>query len=99
EHALAEEGAAEGDAVESADQRVAVVDLDAVAVAPLVELTIEAVDAPVDPGARAARPRFGAAIEHAVEIAVDGDGELIGPHRAGEPCWHMKAVERDDPAL
>src|SRR5262245_23853133 len=41
EHAFAEEGAAERDAVEAADQSLAVIDFEAVAVPPLVELAIE----------------------------------------------------------
>ena len=41
EHALAEEGAAEADAVEPADQRVAVVDLDRVAMADVEQVAIE----------------------------------------------------------
>ena len=55
EHALAEEGAAERDAVKPADQLALEIDLDAVAVPALVQLAIEAADALVDPGARPAR--------------------------------------------
>src|SRR5437899_5616437 len=67
EHALAEESAAERDAVETADERVAVIDLDAVAMAAVVELAIEHADARVDPGARTPGLRFRAAVEHGVE--------------------------------
>ena len=52
EHALAEEGAAETDAVEAADQRFAVIDFDGMAIAALVELAIKTADAAVDPGSR-----------------------------------------------
>ena len=45
EHALAEERAAERDAVEPADQRIAVIDLDGVAMAVLEELAVEPADA------------------------------------------------------
>src|SRR5262249_50005006 len=47
-HALAEEGAAERDAVEAADQRLVLVDLEAVAMPPLVQLAVELADALVD---------------------------------------------------
>ncbi len=52
EHALAEKGAAETDAIEAADQLLAVIDFDGVAVAALVELAIEIADTDVDPGPR-----------------------------------------------
>ena len=42
--------------------------------------------------------RLGAAVDHAVEIAVDGDLELVRSDGAGEPRRHVEAVERDDPA-
>src|SRR3954462_10373795 len=77
EHALAEEGAAERDAVEPADQRVAVVDLNAMAMAALVELAVEHANAGVDPGTLAPGLRLGAAIQHAVEVAVDHHGEAV----------------------
>ena len=71
EHALAEESAAERDAVESADQRVAVVDLDAVAMPSLVEPAIERADTCIDPGAGTARLGLGTALDHRIEVAVD----------------------------
>ena len=71
EHALAEKGAAETDAIEAADQLLAVIDLDGVAVAALVELAIEIADAGVDPGARASRLRLRAAVDDGIEIAID----------------------------
>ena len=71
EHALAEERAAEAHAVEPADQLAVLVGLDAVAMADVVELAIERADARVDPGAGAAGLRLGAAVEHALEVAVD----------------------------
>ena len=51
EHALAEKRASETDAVEPADQFVAVIDLDGVAVTPLVKLSVEIANAGIDPGA------------------------------------------------
>ena len=61
-HALAEEGAAEADAIEPADEVVALPDLDAVAMAELVQPEIEVADALVDPGVVAACLRRGAAV-------------------------------------
>src|SRR5436190_2507847 len=98
EHALAEERAAERNAVEPADELLALVDLETMAMAPFVELAIEHADAPVDPSARAPEARLRAALEHRVEIAVDGDGETVGAHGAGKPCRHVEALERNDTA-
>ena len=98
EHAFAEERAAERDAVKAADEGFALVDFEAVAMAALVELAIEHADARIDPGARAAGAGLGAALEHRVEVAVDGDGETVGAHGAGEAARHVKAIERDDAA-
>ena len=39
-----------------------------------------------------------AALEHAVEVAVHGDGEAVGAHRADEPRRHVKTIERNDAA-
>ena len=66
--------------------------------AALVKLAVEHADACIDPGAGTARLGLGTAVEHAVEIAVDGHGEAIGAHGAGKPRRHVKAVERDDAA-
>src|SRR5437588_317432 len=99
EHALAEERAAERNAVEPADEVLSLIDLEAVAMAPFVELAIKHADAPVDPCARATGAGLRASLEHRVEIAVDRDGELVGAHRAGKPARHVEAVERNDAAL
>ena len=53
EHALAEKGASEADAVEAADQFAAFVHLNRMAVSALVEPAVEAADASIDPGAGA----------------------------------------------
>src|SRR6185369_51997 len=98
EHAFAEEGAAERDAVEAADQRVAVVDLDAVAMPALVELVVEHADAGIDPGALTPWLRLGAAVQHAVEVAVDHHRKAVRSHRTGEPARQVKTVEWNDPA-
>ena len=66
--------------------------------AALMKLAIEGADARVDPGARAAGPGFRAGLDHGVEVAVDGNGETIGAHRADQPRRHVKAIERNDAA-
>ncbi len=70
EHALAEERAPEAHAVKPADQRVAVIDLDGVAMADVEQPAIELADRRVDPGARALRAGLRAAVDHGGEIAV-----------------------------
>ena len=99
EHALAEERATERDAVKTADEGFAVVDFEAVAMTPVVQLAIEHADARVDPRARAAGAGLGAALKHRVEVAVDGDGEAVRAHGAGEAGRQVKAIERDNAAL
>src|SRR5882757_1045779 len=97
-HALAEEGAAEADAVEPAGQIIAVPDLDTVAMPDLMQGGIEVADAAVDPGVVAAGSGRRAAVDHGLEGGVDGDAEDIRPHRAGQPRTDAKAVERYKPA-
>src|ERR1700730_4934516 len=99
DHALAEESAAKGNAVESAHEIVPLVDFEAVAMPPLVELAIERADSSVDPGTRTARPGLGAGLEHRIEVALDGHGEMVGAHGPCEPRRNVKAVKRDDAAL
>src|SRR4029077_13855165 len=70
EHAFAEESAAEAHAIEPADQRIAVIDLDRVTMADAVQSAIEIADARVDPGVGAPGLRLGAAVDHRVEIAI-----------------------------
>ena len=71
EHALAEKGAAELHAIDSADQVAAVPDFDRMGVARAVQREHRALDLGVDPGFVA----LGAADDHAGEIAVLGDCE------------------------
>src|SRR4051794_17555283 len=67
EHALAEEHRAERHAIKTADQLIAIIDLDAMAMPVLVQPAIQRPDALIDPGAGAAGNRFGAARDHRVE--------------------------------
>src|SRR5208282_4305672 len=96
EHALAEKSASEADAVEAADQRAAFVNLNRVAISALVEPAVEVTDASVDPGAGAPGHRLRAAVEYGIEIAVDGDRETIGTHRACEAVRHVEPIQRND---
>src|SRR3982074_3051099 len=65
-HTLAEEGAAQADAVEPADKIVILPDLDTVSVSEFVEPDIEIANALVDPGIVAARLRRGAPGYHSL---------------------------------
>ena len=98
EHALAEEGAAERDAVEPADQRSAVIDLDGMAMAVLEQAAVDLADAGIDPGAGAVGLGLGAAVDHRVEIAIHPDRERRRAHGAREPRRHVETFERDDAA-
>ena len=97
-HALAEEGAAQADAIEPADEVVILPDLDAVGVSEFVQPDIEIADALVDPGVVAARLRRRAAGDDRLERAVDGDREGVGAHRARQARGDAKAVERNHAA-
>src|SRR5262249_2733137 len=98
EHALAEEGAAEAHPVKAAHQGAAVIDLDGVAMADVVKLAIKLADAPIDPGARTARSRFGAAINDGLEVAVANDCERLGSDGAGKTRRNVEALERNNAA-
>src|SRR5690349_20021830 len=60
-HALAEEGAAERNAVQSADQHVSLVHFHRVAISALEQRAVDASDARIDPGPAAVALGFGAA--------------------------------------
>src|SRR6202045_1148118 len=68
-HALAEKRASETDAVKAADQVLAVIDLNRMTVAALVEFAVQVVNAGVDPGSAASRHRLRAAVDNGGEIA------------------------------
>src|ERR1700761_6869922 len=83
-HALTEKSAAETDAIETADQIIAVINFNGVAIAALVELAVQTPNARIDPGPAPSRHRPRAAVDDRIEIAVGDHGEAIGPHSAGE---------------
>src|SRR5947209_20598626 len=99
EHALAKERTPETHAIKSADQRLAVVDLHSVAVPEIEQPAIELPDGAIDPGARALRPRLGAALNNGAKIVIAENGELRAADRARKPHRHMKRVEWHDPAV
>ena len=98
EHALAEERAAERDAVEAADQLAIQPGLDRVGVAHDVQLAAQVEDGVVDPGLPAAGRRLRAARHHILEGAVGGDLEGPLENRLPEAAGHVKIVERQDAA-
>jgi len=99
EHAFAEEGTTEGDAVEAADEVLIAPDFDAVGLAAGVQLDVEAADRGVDPAVFPARAGGGAGFEDGVEGGVDPDSDAVGADGAPEPGGDVEAVERDDAAL
>src|SRR3984893_6082322 len=94
EHALAEERASEGHAVEAADQLVVRIDFHAVTVAALMQLAVKRADAVVDPGARTASLLLGTALDHRLEVAVDQHRKPVGADRARQTRGNVKAIER-----
>src|SRR5262249_46879954 len=98
EHALAEEGAADGDAVEPADQPAVLPALDGVGEPHLEELAVQQEDLAVDPGVAAPRPGRGAAIDDALEVGMAADLERLLPHRLLQPPGHVEGLEREDAA-
>ena len=76
EHALAEEGAAERDAVKAADQLLVLPAFDRVGVAEPVEQIVALLDLAVDPGLLA----LGAMVDDGGEDLVVGDRERARPH-------------------
>src|SRR5260370_7026097 len=93
-HALAEEGAAEADAVKSADQVVILPDLDAMSMSEFVQPDVEVADALVDPGVLAAGLWRGAAGDDGLEGGVDGNAEADAPHRPRHPPVQAQPVHR-----
>ena len=83
EHALAEEGAAQRDTVEAADQAALRPALDRVDVAALEERRIERDDLVVDSGLGMTRAGFGTGLDYAGKIAV---GAGLEDARADAPC-------------
>src|SRR5579859_2975490 len=71
EHAFAEKGAAETEAIKPADQLAVLPALDAMGEAGMVQIGEQADDFRINPGFRPPRGRLGAKFEHPVESGVD----------------------------
>src|SRR5580704_9058433 len=69
------------------------------AIAALVELAIQLVNAGIDPGAATSRHRLGAAVDDCVEVAIDGHGEIVGAHGTRQAGGNVKTVQRNNSAL
>ena len=92
EHALAEEGAGQADAVKAADQLPILPRLDRMGGPAGVEIEIALLDAVVDPRLAA----LGAAPDHVGEGAVAGDGEAARAQGLAQGAGEMEAVGRQD---
>ena len=99
EHALAEVGPVQRHAVEPADQPPAGPGLHRVAVARLEQVAIEPPDLAVDPGGAPAGPGRRAAVDHALEVAVDPDLVDALADGACKPSRHVHLVQQQDAAL
>jgi len=98
DHALAEERAAEREAVEPADELAAVPAFDRMREPHRVEGLEDAFDAVVDPRFGAARDAFGAELDDSLERGVDGDLEPVGRDCLAQRARELETVERQDGA-
>jgi len=98
EHALAEEGAADANAVEPADQLLRVPRLHAVGAAEAVELEIGCTHLGCDPGAGTRRARCRTSVDHASEIPVDREVETAVAQRLGETAGAAELLRKEDRA-
>jgi hypothetical protein len=98
EHALAEKGAAERDAIKPADQRAANLtsrpDLDRMGMTVTMEDAVSLFDLRVDPGFRTSLGRFRATFDDTREGAIGGHGKAIGAQRFAQRMREMEAVQR-----
>ena len=99
EHAFAEKGAPQRQAVKPADQFAVAPGLDRMDESHFEQFAEQRRDGLVDPGLFTPRPAFGAAREHGVEIGVDADVEFFRPDRLGEAFRDDQAIERKNPAF
>src|SRR6476620_9679674 len=99
EHALAEEGSLQPDAIKAAHQSVVAIDLDGVAETGIEQLAVKPADAAADPGFLTVEPRRGAAGDHRIEILVDANFEDVRPNGPGQSLCNVESSQRDDAAL
>ena len=98
EHGLAEEHAADGDAVQPAGEVRAAPALDGVGVPGAVQPAVGRRHPRGDPGAVLPRAGRGAFMHHAVEGGVSGDRERPAPQRAAEAPAQPEGVRPQDGA-
>jgi len=98
EHALAEKGGAQRDAIQPADQLALVPAFDAMRGATLEERGIEPHDLVVDPGPGAGFARFGAAAYDRREGGVDAHRKSAPTQHALQAARHVKPLEWNDAA-
>lgn len=94
-HAFAEKSPADGNAVDAADQFIALPRLDAVREARFMQLRIEVDDSIVDPCIGA---RIGATRHDSAKRAVKRDAIGCLTYRALQAFWHMQAVDGQNAA-
>jgi len=92
EHAFAEEGAGQLDAVEPADQRIILPAFDRMGMAAFVERSIGPFNFGIDPGVRAIWRRLGAAAHDVAKRLISGDAEASGADRLRQRAREMEAV-------
>jgi len=98
EHAFAEEGAADGESIEAADEPSVQPRLDRMDRAGREQRAVEPPDVVVDPGFAAPVAGLGAALDHRREVAVDDDLEAVAAQALGQAARKPEAVQRQDAA-
>ncbi|KQR87843.1 hypothetical protein ASG07_02970 [Sphingomonas sp. Leaf343] len=84
DHAFPEERTAQREAVQTADQPLALPAFHGMGVASGVEVEEDALDRGADPRFRAIRGAFGAEAQGGLKIAVGGDVEIVSGNAAAE---------------
>src|SRR5437773_5260133 len=96
--ALARDAAGGVDAIQPADELIAVPRFDAVRISRAMETRIGVDDLGTDPRALVLARDACARADHAVECFVDRESELRAPHRSAQRTADMQFVEEDDRA-
>jgi len=99
EHAFAEEGAGQLDAVEPPDEGITLPAFDRMGMAAFVKRSIGAFDFGIDPGVGPIRRGLGAAMHDVTKCPVSGYAKASGADRLRQRAREMEAVEREDAAL
>ena len=94
EHALAEEGAAQRDAIEATGQPVIVPHLDRMGMAAAVECEAGGLDLAIDPGLRPIVRGLCAGGDDVAEGLVDRYPKMVAADRLGERARQVEMVER-----